>query len=288
MKYAFIRSESKIHAVTSLCQVLGVCRSAYYDWIDRPPSRHQMEDERLTEKIKQSHKNSRENYGTRRIRDDLLDDDETVSRERISRLMKSEGLASKQRKKFKVTTNSNHDLPIAPNLLKREFDVMQPDRAYVTDITYILTSEGWLYLATMIDLFGRRVVGWSISSRITSKLVTDALSMAIAKRRPAPGLIVHSDRGAQYASAAFQDLLKENGYRSSMSRKGDCWDNAVAESFFKTLKSELTYHGQYRSRAQARAEIFEYIEVYYNRQRKHSTNGYMSPVNYEQQWQNAA
>jgi putative transposase len=288
VKYAFIRSESKIHAVTCLCQVLGVSRSAYYGWIDRPPSRHQMEDERLAEKIKKSHKNSRENYGTRRIRDDLLDDDEAVSRGRISRLMKSEGLESKQRKKFKVTTNSDHDLPIAPNLLKREFDVMQPDRVYVTDITYIWTSEGWLYLATMIDLFGRRVVGWSLSSRMTSKLVTDALRMAIAKRRPEPGLIVHSDRGAQYASVAFQDLLKANGYRSSMSRKGDCWDNAVAESFFKTLKSELTYHRRYQSRAQARTEIFEYIEVYYNRQRKHSTNGYMSPVNYEQQWLNAA
>jgi putative transposase len=288
VKYAFIRSEARNHAVTCLCLVLGVSRSAYYDWIDRPPSRRQVEDDRLTEKVKTSHENSRGNYGARRIRDDLLEDDEIVSRDRISRLMKNEGLKSKHTKKFRVTTNSNHKLPIAANLLKRNFDAAQPDQVYVTDITYVWTSEGWLYLAVMIDLFSRLVVGWSLASRMTSKLVADAQGMAISKRRPESGLVVHSDRGAQYASTAFQDLLKVNGYRSSMSRKGDCWDNAVAESFFKTLKCELIYHRRYRSREQARLEIFEYIEAYYNRQRKHTANGYMSPLNYEQQWLNAA
>jgi putative transposase len=268
--------------------MLGVSRSAYYDWIDRPPSHHQVEDERLAGKIKRSHEISRQNYGTRRIRDDLMADAESVSRERISRLMKREGLESKHKKKFKVTTNSNHDLLIAPNLLNRKFDVEQPNQAYVTDITYIWTSEGWLYLAVMIDLFSRLVVGWSLSSRIAAGLVTDSLGMAISKRRPTPGLIVHSDRGAQYASTAFQDQLHDNGFLSSMSRKGDCWDNAVAESFFKTLKCELVYHRRYGSRAQARLDIFEYIEAYYNRQRKHSVNGYMSPLNYEKQWQEAA
>jgi transposase InsO family protein len=288
VKYAFIRTEAKNHAVTCLCRVLAVSRSAYYDWIDRPPSQRQVEDNRLAEKIKISHENSRENYGTRRIRDDLLDDAEIVSRERISRLMKQEGLKSKHRKKFRITTNSNHRLPISANLLKRQFDVEQPDQAYVTDITYVWTSEGWLYLAVMIDLFSRLVVGWSLSNRITSDLVTDALGMAILKRRTEPGLIVHSDRGAQYASTAFRKQLEDNGFQSSMSRKGDCWDNAVAESFFKTLKCELVYHQRYRYRSEARLDIFEYIEAYYNRQRKHSSNGYMSPLNYEKHWQKAA
>jgi putative transposase len=288
MKYAFIQSQLDIYAVTRLCEVLDVCRSAYYDWLDRPASQRQQDDERLVVKIKNSHQNSREAYGSRRIQDDLKDEGETVSKARVLRLMKQEGLASKHRKRFKATTNSRHDLPISANLLQRDFDVTQPDRAYVSDITYIWTSEGWLYLAVTIDLFSRLVVGWSISTRMFATLVTDALEMAIAKRNPVAGLIHHSDRGVQYASATFQKVLEEHECLGSMSRKGDCWDNAVAESFFKTLKAELIYHRHYLSRDEARLEIFEYIEVYYNRQRKHSSNGYLSPFKYEEKWLKAA
>lgn len=288
MKYAFIQSQCLIFTVTRLCQVLDVCRSAYYEWLNNGPSQHQLDDDRLTEKIKISHENSRQNYGSRRIQDDLKDEDETVSKARVLRLMKQEGLASKHRKKFKATTDSKHDLPISANLLRREFDVEEPDRVYVSDITYIWTSEGWLYLAVTIDLFARLVVGWSISTRMFATLVTDALEMAIVNRQPEAGLIHHSDRGVQYASAAFQSILEKHEYLGSMSRKGDCWDNAVAESFFKTLKAELINHRHYLSRDEARLEIFEYIEVYYNRQRKHSSNGYLSPFKYEEKWLEAA
>ncbi len=288
MKYAFIRSQSAIFPITRLCQVLEVCRSAYYDWLNNSPSQRLLEDARLTEKIKVSHEKSRHNYGCRRIKDDLNDEGETVSKARVLRLMKQEGLQSKHSKKFKVTTNSKHELPISPNLLQRDFGVQEPDRVYVSDITYIWTNEGWLYLAVTIDLFSRLVVGWSLSTRMFASLVTDALEMAIAKRDPGSGLIHHSDRGVQFASGAFQSILEEYDFRGSMSRKGDCWDNAVAESFFKTLKAELIRVSRYSSRDEARLDIFEYIEVFYNRQRKHSSNGYLSPFMYEQEMRKAA
>ncbi len=288
MKYAFIQKQRCSYSLTRLCQTLDISRSGYYDWLGRVPSQHQLEDARLTEKIKDSHENSRECYGSRRIQDDLRDDGDAVSKARVLRLMKQEGLRSRHVKKFKVTTDSNHDLAISPNLLQREFTVKAPDHVYVSDLTYIWTSQGWLYLAVTIDLFSRLVVGWSLSNRMFASLVTDAFNMAIRKRSPAPGLIHHSDRGVQYASDAFQQILSANGYLGSMSRRGDCWDNAVAESFFKTLKAELIYHRRYQTRDEARLEIFDYIEVYYNRQRKHSTNGYLSPVNYEEEWLKAA
>ena len=287
MKYAFIQSQCDSFAVTRLCEIFNVCRSAYYDWCTRLPSRHQQEDEKLATKIKNSHENSRQLYGARRIQDDLKDEGFVVSKARVGRLMKREGLHSKRRNNFKITTNSNHNFPISPDLLQRNFAVEQPDRAYVSDITYIWTSEGWLYLAITIDLFSRLVVGWSLSSRMFAKLVADALNMAITTRNPEPGLIHHSDRGSQYASGAFRAILNEYGFKGSMSRKGDCWDNSVAESFFKTLKTELIYDQHYATREEARLDIFEYIEVYYNRQRKHSSNGYLSPFNYEQQWSKA-
>lgn len=283
MKYAFIQTQCLFFRVSLLCQVLEVCRSAYYDWLASGPSQHQLDDDRLKEKIKISHENSRDSYGSRRIKDDLKDEGETISKARVLRLMKQEGLQSSHAKKFKATTNSKHEMPISPNLLERDFDVEEPDRAYVSDITYLWTSAGWLYLAVTIDLFSRLVVGWSISTRMFASLVTDALEMAIAKRNAGPGLIHHSDRGVQYASDAFQAILQEHDYRGSMSRKGDCWDNAVAESFFKTLKTELIRERRYLSREEARLEIFEYIEVFYNRQRKHSSNGYLSPFKYEQE-----
>lgn len=273
-----------------MCKMLEVSTSAYYDWIARPPSRHEIEDARLTEKIQDIYETHKGNYGARRIRDDLLDDTEviSVSRGRVTRLMQEDGLQCKRKKKFKATTNSKHDLAIAPDLLKRNFSPVRPNQSYVADMTYIWTSEGWLYLAVVIDLFSRLVVGWSLSSRMTAAIVTDALRMAIITRQPGPGLVHHSDRGAQYASELFQQIISQHGYQCSMSRKGNCWDNSVAESFFRTLKSELIYQQKYESRAQAKGAIFEYIEVYYNRLRKHSTNGYLSPFNYEQKWLDAA
>jgi putative transposase len=273
-----------------MCKVLEVTVSAYYDWRGRSPSMRCVKDELLTSKIQDIHEAHRGNYGARRIRDDLLDDNQVsrVSRARVSRLMRQDGLECKRKKKFKATTNSKHDKPVALDLLKRDFAPAKPDQSYIADITYVWTSEGWLYLAVVIDLFSRLVVGWSLSSRMTATIVTDALEMAISSRRPAAGLIHHSDRGVQYASDAFRKLLEQHGYECSMSRKGNCWDNSVAESFFRTLKSELIYQHRYDSRAQATAAIFEYIEVYYNRQRKHSTNDYLSPHDYEQKWLRAA
>ena len=223
------------HCIVLLCAVLKVSRSAFYDWLNRPVSMRQQDDDKLVVKIKVSHKNSRDNYGTRRIKDDLQDDGDQVSRRRISRLMAQEALESTHKKKLKITTDSRHALPISPNLLNRDFEPDQPDRAYVSDITYIWTSEGWLYLAVVIDLFSRWVVGWSISARMRASLAVDALAMATDSRQPEAGLIHHSDRGSQYAFDAFQTAPEKNEYLGSMSRIGNCWDNAITESFFKSL-----------------------------------------------------
>lgn len=262
---------------------MSVSRSGYYEWRSRPTSRRSQEDQALKADIRDIHEKSRKNYGERRIKDDLADMGKTVSRKRIGRLMKEEGLTSKTKRKFKATTNSKHNKPVADNLLKRDFNREQPDQAYVGDITYVPTREGWLYLSVFIDLSSRAVVGWSMDSRMTATLVTDSLQMAMWKRRPGAGLLVHSDRGSQYASERYQTLLSENEFVCSMSRKGNCWDNAVAESFFHTLKTELIHHEDFQTREEAQQAIFEYIEVFYNRQRKHSTNGYLSPLKYEQQ-----
>ena len=238
--------------------------------------------------IREIHEKSRKNYGERRIKDDLADMGKTVSRKRIGRLMKEEGLACKTKRKFKATTDSSHNKPVAENLLKRDFSRAQPDQAYVGDITYIPTREGWLYLSVFIDLCSRAVVGWSMDSRMTATLVTDSLEMAMWKRRPGAGLLVHSDRGRQYVSERYQKLLSDNEFVCSMSRKGNCWDNAVTESFFHTLKTELVHHEDFQTREEAQQAIFEYIEVFYNRQRKHSTNGYLAPFKYEQKLAEAA
>jgi transposase InsO family protein len=203
------------------------------------------------------------------------------SKKQVERLMVEQGLKARQKRKFKNTTDSNHDLPIKKNILNRQFKVSQPNKAWVSDITYIYTKEGWLYLAVIIDLYGRKVVGWSMDERITKELVLEALEMAINRREPARSLIFHSDRGSQYASHEFQRTLWEHGFISSMSRKGNCWDNAVSESFFSTLKTELIYQNQYESRGEAKRDIFQYIEIFYNRFRLHSALGYKSPEEYE-------
>jgi transposase InsO family protein len=226
----------------------------------------------------------RENYGTRRIKDKLIQRyGFIVSRRRIGHIMKNLGLVAKTKKRYKInTTNSNHNLPIAPNLLNRDFYASYPDEKYVGDITYIPTNEGWLYLATVIDLYSRKIVGWSMDDTMKVSLVNDALTMALIGRNPPKGLIWHTDRGSQYASYSHKDLLQQHGIIQSMSRKGNCWDNAVAESFFHTLKTELIYHEIFETKAQANQAIFEYIEVYYNRQRMHSANGNLSPVEFEE------
>jgi len=274
--------------ITLMCHLLEVSRSAYYDWLSRPESQHSKEDRRLGARVKALHKESRETYGATRIREDLIEEGEVISIHRVGRLMKEQKLKGKSRQKFKATTDSKHNYPVAPNLLNREFDVNQPDTVYAGDITYIRTDEGWLYLAVLIDLYSRAVVGWSMSSRITATLANDALMMAIWKRHPPEGLMLHSDRGSQYASGLYQQTIQENGFVCSMSRKGNCWDNAPSESFFHTLKTELVHHRRYKTREEAKQDIFEYIEVFYNRQRRHSTIGYKAPLQFEAEQSNVA
>lgn len=226
--------------------------------------------------------NSRNTYGTRRLKKALAKEGLIVSRRRIGRLMKAMGVSCKTKRKFNVTTDSKHQLPVAENLLNRQFSVNKPDRCYVGDITYIPTQSGWLYLAVVIDLFSRKVVGWSMKNHMRAELVNDALLMAIWKRKPAHGLVWHTDRGSQYASDSHREILLEHHIKQSMSRKGNCWDNAVSESFFHTLKTELVHHVKFKNQKEASLTIFEFIEVFYNRMRMHSSNGYMSPVEFEQ------
>jgi len=266
-----------------MCKVLKVNNSSYYHWI-KNGSIVKKVDKQLNELIEIVFIQSRQTYGTRRIKKKLAKTiGLVVSRQRISRIMKDLNLSVKMKKRFKVnTTDSNHNLPIAPNILNRDFYASAPDEKYVGDITYIPTSQGWLYLATVIDLYSRKIVGWSMDDNMKVSLVNDALNMAIKHRNPPKGLIWHTDRGSQYASYSHKDLLAENGIIQSMSRKGNCWDNAVAESFFHTLKTELTYHEIFYTKAQANQKIFEYIEIFYNRERMHSANNNLSPVEFEE------
>lgn len=263
-----------------MCRVLGVSRSSYHDWTRREVSRRESEDARLLARIKEVFKESKETYGSRRVHKQLAGEGETCSRRRVERLMRKNGIRPKVRKRFVVTTDSRHDLPVADNLLDRDFDVQEPDRVWVSDITYIPTGEGWLYLAGVIDLYNREVVGWSMSEKIDRHLVIAALDMATGRKKPLPGLVAHSDRGSQYASFDYQKELTRHCMICSMSGKGDPWDNAVMESFFGSLKTELVHHRRYRTREEARRDIFEYIELFYNRVRLHSALGYLSPVQF--------
>ena len=266
---------------------MRVSRSAYYAWLGRPQTAIEKDDEELIEAIKNLFQKSPKNYGTRRLKKALIGMNRPVSRRRIDRLMGTAGLACKSKRKFKATTNARHNLLIAPNHLDRQFTVTQPNQTYVGDITYIHILEGWLYLAVVIDLYSRQVVGWSMAEHMRTKLVNDALLMAVWQRKPGKGLIWHTDRGSQYASDSHRALLQEHGMTESMSRKGNCWDNAVSESFFHTLKTELVHHQHYQTRAEAKQDIFEYIEVFYNRERLHSSNKYLSPIDYELQLKSA-
>jgi len=255
--------------------------SGFYAWLKRPESPRKQENRRLLMKIKMAYEKSRKTYGSPRIHAELNETGYACSRHRVARLMRQNGIVSKHKRKFRVTTNSNHSYPIAENLLQRQFDVSEPGQCWVSDITYIPTREGWLYLAATLDLFHRKVIGWAMGRWITRQLAIDALNMGVKNGCLKSGLIHHSDRGVQYASNEFQALLKTYGIQCSMSRKGDCWDNAVAESFFHTLKVELIHGKIYNTRQEAKTAIFEYIEVFYNRQRRHSYLGYLSPVDYE-------
>jgi len=265
-----------------MCQIIKVNKSSYYHWIKAGCIVKKV-DTQLNELIEAIFIQGRNNYGTRRIADKLLElYGLIVSRKRISTIMKDLNLKVKMKRRYKNTTDSNHNLPIAPNVLNRDFYASNPDEKYVGDITYISTGEGWLYLATVIDLYSRRIVGWSMDDTMKVSLVNDALNMAINQRKPPKGLLWHTDRGSQYASYSHKDLLVKYGIVQSMSRKGNCWDNAVAESFFKTLKNDLIYQTYFYTKKQAQQEIFEYIEFYYNRIRSHSYLGNLSPVRFEE------
>ncbi len=267
--------------VRLMCNVLGVSSSAYYEWEREQESQHEKRDAELLVLVRRIFVDFRGRYGAPRIHDKLAAQGISVSRKRVARLMREAGLKAKSRRKYKATTDSNHSLPIAPNLLKRDFEVDRPNAVWVSDITYIWTRQGWMYLAVILDLYSRKVVGWSLAERMTASLICDAIDAAVRLRRPGEGLVFHSDRGSQYASKVFRRRLWRNRMRQSMSRKGNCWDNAVAESFFATLKKELIRNHAFETRAHARSEVFEYIEVFYNRQRSHSLLGYETPDGFE-------
>ncbi len=280
-----IRAEQANFPVAFMCRLLGLSPSGYYAWEQRPVSQRQQDDEALIPKIKASHRSGRGHYGSPRIYDDLKAQGETAGRHRIARLMRENGITARPLKRFRRTTDSNHELPIAPNLLERNFESARPNEVWVGDITYIWTTCGWTYLAVIVDLFSRRVVGWALDDNMRTELVLKALEMAKGLRQVAPGLIFHSDRGSQYASGDYQKALAAAGITPSMSRKGDCWDNAVAESFFATIKRELVRKCYWLNMKAARMAIHEYIEAFYNGRRRHSTNGNLSPVDYERRFE---
>lgn len=278
-----MKEHSGIFPVKKMARVLEVSRSRYYAWRKLPPSEHKRRDEELTALIKQSHRDSKERYGVIRILQDLKEEGIRCSKKRVARIMWENGLKARKKRRFKASTDSKHSLPVAPNILERRFSVELPNRVWVSDITYIYTKEGWLYLCIVIDLYSRMVVGWSMGSDITADLTVSALSMSVAHRNPSEGLVFHSDRGVQYAAEKFRKSLSEYKMVQSMSRKGDCWDNACAESFFASLKTEEVFHQNYETRDEARNSIFEYIAVFYNRHRRHSFLDFLCPADYESQ-----
>ena len=278
----FVRDHREQFLVGLMCKTLEVSRSGFYAWLDRDESGRACEDRLLTTLIRGIFTESRGIYGVPRVHQTMRRRGQKCGRNRVARLMRNAGLRSKTKRRFRVkTTDSKHDHPIAPDRLGQDFTASAPNQIWVSDITYIPTDEGWLYLASTMDLFSRKVVGWSMASTLHATIVIDALVMAIDQRKPAPGLIHHSDRGVQYAAGEFRAVVAAHGFVASMSRKGNCYDNAAKESFYHTLKGELVNHEHYRTRDEARASVFEYIEAFYNRQRIHSTLGYLSPTDFE-------
>jgi putative transposase len=281
VRYAFIRDHQAQWPVRLLCQVLEVAPGGFYAWRGRSPSARQHQRDALVVQIKAVHQEMKARYGSPRLHAELVARGQSCCENTVAQLMRTHGIAAKTVRKFRATTDSNHDRPVAANVLDRQFEPAAANQAWTADITYIPTREGWLYLAAVEDLDSRQIVGWAMAERIDSRLVVDALAMAVHRRCPGAGLVAHSDRGSQYASDHYQRLLAKEGITCSMSRRGNCWDNAPMESFFASLKKELVHHEDYQTRAEARTSVFEYIEVFYNRVRRHSALGYKSPTEYE-------
>jgi putative transposase len=284
VKFGFVAKHRGAWPVTLICEALGVSRSGFYAWLVRPRSRRQWDDEVLGQQARQSFLDSDRTYGARRVWRDVLEAGHRCGLHRVERLMRIQGLRARPRRRGLPTDRGDRPSgAIAPNLLDRQFQATAPNQKWVADFTYLWTAEGWLYVAAVLDLYSRRVVGWSMQSQMTAQLVTDALMMAVWRRRRPESVMHHSDRGSQYTSDRFQRLLGELGITCSMSRSGNCWDNSAMESFFKTLKTERTDNKVYRTRAEAKADVFDYIERFYNSKRRHSTIGYLSPIQFEQQ-----
>ena len=281
MRCRAIRAHAGRFPVTLMCQTLAVSLSGYYAWVARPESRRTAENRQLLAQIRVIHAESRSTYGSPRVHATLQAQGQRIGEHRVARLMRASALRAKTVKKWRATTDSAHQYPVVPNTLNRQFAVAHPNQVWAGDITYVWTAEGWLYLAVVLDLYSRRVIAWGMGSRLTQELATAALTMAVEHRRPASGVLHHTDRGSQYAATLYRELLAGHGLTASMSRRGNCWDNAVVESFFHTLKTELVYHRRYITREEARQDIFEWIEVFYNRTRRHSTLGYRSPAEFE-------
>ncbi len=285
MKYAFIAEYTGQYRVATLCRVLAVARSGFYTWRRSPSSTRHEANATLLQQIAQVHRESHELYGSPRIYQSLHQRGVLCSPNRVARLMRCAHLQAKTKRRFKITTRSRKGSAGVPDLVQRHFQAPAPNRVWTSDITFIWTQEGWAYLAVMLDLCSRRVVGWQLGDRLTADLITSALAQALDRRQPAPELVLHSDRGAQYASQEVRALAQQHGIRLSMGATGSCYDNAVTESFFHTLKTELVYFERYTTRQQARLSIFQYIEVFYNRQRLHSTIGNISPWEYEKRFE---
>ena len=281
MRFRFVEAEKAHYPIRLMCRCLAVSRSGYYAWRKRPPSARVEQDTRLKVEIAASHAASRRTYGSPRILRDLREEGHGVSRKRVARLMRELGLEGRRKRRFRATTDSTHRFPVAPNILMRDFEVEAPNTAWVTDITYLATLEGWLYLAVILDLFSRKVVGYAMSERIDRALVLEALREALASRPGVRDLVHHSDRGSQYASHDYREALDQAGLMCSMSRRGNCWDNAVAESFFGTLKVELLYELPLQTGCATRNTVADYIENFYNVRRRHSSLDYRSPVEFE-------
>lgn len=284
MKYAWIDKLRDVYPLEALCATLAVSPSGYSHWKGSGGPRKRLSDAALLVLIRSIHAEAKSAYGAPRIWRELRDRGHPASKERVRKLMQVHGIRGRHKRRYKATTDSKHSFPVAPNLLDQKFRTYRPDLIYTADITYIPTVEGWLYLAVVLDLHTRMVVGWAMGERMTRKLTMDALRMAWFRRRTKPGAVHHSDRGSQYCSHDYQALLKQYGMTASMSRKGNCWDNAVTESFFNSLKNERVHHMRYATRAEAKQDLFEYIEVFYNRKRRHSALGYRSPADFHSAW----
>lgn len=276
-----MQGQLKSYSLKEMSEILKISRSSYYAWLKRPKSKQWKENMYLVERIKTIFREKKQRYGSPRIREELKSEGFNCSKNRIASLMRKQGITARTKRRFKVTTNSNHKQPVAENLVQMQFNPERKNSLWTTDITYIWTQEGWLYLSVILDLWSRAVISWNVQQNMDENLVIKPLEIALRNRKPDSELILHSDRGSQYASQRLRNILKENNITQSMSSKGNCYDNAPTEAFFSTLKRELVYRERYKTREEAKQSLFEYIEIFYNRQRRHSTIGYLSPMQFE-------